>query len=378
VVELVPVALSDRALVERFIRVPFWIYREHHPMPQWVPPLLMDRRDYLDEKKNPFYEHAECRFWIARKDGRDVGRIAAVHDADWEKFHGDKVGYFGMFESPDDPEVAGALVDAALGFLRERGRTSVLGPFDLSTNYVAGLLIEGFDSDPNMQMSYNPPYYAKLLESQGFSKTKDLWQWWLSTETEIPEKVVRVSEKIGQRHHVSIRKMDLGNWDAEVTRVLSIYNDAWEKNWGFVPVGEKEFRHIAKDLKMVLDENLAFMGEVDGEPVAFGITVLNINPILKKLDGKLFPFGIFRLLWDFKVKKAYDDCRLIVLGIKSGYRRRGIDSLFFVETHKAARRLGLRGGEIGWTLDDNEMVNRAIESMSGKKVKTYRVYGRGL
>ncbi|MBJ92965.1 MAG: N-acetyltransferase [Rickettsiales bacterium] len=335
----------------------------------------MDRRDYLNESKNPFFEHATCAFWIARDQGRDVGRIAAVHDVDWEKHHGDKVGYFGMFDAANDPQVAEALIGAARSWLQERGLSQMIGPMDLSTNYMAGLLIEGFDSPPGMQMPYNPAYYEQLIEGCGLSKVKDLWQWYLSTDTPIPDKVSRVADKIRKRSRITVRPMDLGRWDQEVGRVIEIYNDAWDQNWGFVPVGEREFRHIAADLKMVLRPELALMAEVDGEPVAFSIAVMNINPLLKKLDGKLFPFGLLRLLWDLKVRPKVRDCRLIVLGIKSGFRRRGIDSILFVDTHRAVSELGWDGGELGWTLEDNDMVNRAIESMQGEKIKNYRVYG---
>jgi ribosomal protein S18 acetylase RimI-like enzyme len=377
-VDLVRFDLSDRKTLERFIRVPWYIHREHHPSEAWIPPLLMDRRDYLNPKKNPFFDHADCAFWIAVQGGKDVGRIAAVVDHDWEPTHGDKCGHFGLFESPDDPAVAKALMDAALAWLKERGRTNVLGPMDLSTNAMCGALVEGFDTGPGMQMPYNPPYYDALLKGLGLSKAKDLWQWWLSTSTPIPEKVVRIAGKVAQRNKVVVRPMDLKDWDNEVSRIIEIYNDAWEQNWGFVPVGEKEFRHIAADLKLVVTPSLALMAEVDGEPVAFSIAILNLNPLIKKIDGKLWPTGLLRLLWDFKVKRDVRDCRLIVLGIKGGYRRRGIDSILFVETHRAAGALGLDGGEIGWTLEDNDMVNRAIEAMNGTKIKTYRIYGREL
>lgn len=377
-VDLVQFDLSDRKTLDRFIRVQWYIHREHHPSANWVPPLMMDRRDYLNPKKNPFFDHADCSFWIAVVDGKDVGRIAAVIDHDWNSFHNDTVGHFGMFDSPNDPAVAKALLDVAKAWLAERGRTEVLGPMDLSTNAMAGVLVDSFDQDPGMQMPYNPPYYDALLTGLGLTKAKDLWQWYLSTSTPIPEKVVRIAGKVQKRQKVTLRPMRLNDWDNEVTRILEIYNDAWEANWGFVPVSEKEFRHIAADLKLVVEESLALMAEVDGVPVAFSITILNLNPILKKIDGKLFPFGLFRLLWDFKVKKTVNDCRLIVLGIKGGYRRRGIDSILFVETHKAASALGFKGGEIGWTLDDNDMVNRAIEAMNGTKIKTYRIYGQEL
>ena len=379
-VELIEVPLSDRKLVDRFIRVQWWIHREHHPSDHWVPPLMMDRRDFLNPVKNPFFEHADCRFWLARKNGRDVGRVAAVNDHDWQKHHGTATGYFGMFDTPDDPEVASALLDAAMTWLADdQGREDVVGPFDLSTNYVAGLLVDAFDRDPGMQMPYNPPYCAELIEGAGFAKAKDLWQWEVPLDQPVAERVARVADKIRKRARVDVRNMVLADWDNEVTRILEIYNDAWEDNWGFVPVGEKEFRHIATDLKMVVDPAVALMAEVDGDPVAFSITIKDINPILKKVDGKLFPTGLLRLLWDLKVRSdAVTGCRLIVLGIKSGYRRRGIDSILFVETFRGAKQRGWSMGQVGWTLEDNDMVNRALESMNGERISTYRVFRKEL
>ncbi len=365
-------------LIDRFIKVQWAVHRAW-PESKFIAPLIMDRRDYLDVHKNPFFSHADVGCWIAVKDGRDVGRIAAVHDKDWERHHGDKVGYFGFFECFDDQEVADALFARAKAFLAERGRVDMIGPFDLSTNYQAGLLVDSFDSAPGVQMPYNPPYYEGLITGAGLEQRKDLWQWWLSTGTPIPEKVVRVAKKVAERNSVEIRSMDLNKWDDEVTRVLEIYNDAWEQNWGFVPVGEKEFRHIAADLKMVVKPELALMAEIDGEPIAFCITIMDMNQALDGLDGKLVPTGLFKLLWRTEIKKDFvNRGRLIVMGIKSGYRRRGADSILFVKTHEAANALGWTGAEIGWTLDDNDMVNRAIEAMHGTKVKTYRVFGAAL
>jgi hypothetical protein len=377
-VELIEVPLSDRKLVERFIRVPWYVNREHHPNPRWVPPLLMDRRDYLDPTKNPFFEHAEAAFWIARVDGKDVGRVAAVEDADYIKFHGEKTGYLGMFECVDDVAVARALVDRAAQWLRGRGMTSMIGPLELSTNYISGVLLDAFDRDPGINMPYNPPYYDRLLGECGLTKAKDLLHWALDTKHPVPERVVRVADKIATRRGVKIRNMSFADWDAEVLRTLEVYNDAWEKNWGFVPLGSKEYLHIAKDLKMVLHPDFAILAEVDGKPAAFVLTVQNINPVLKKLDGKLFPFGVLRLLWDLKVRKKVTSGRLILLGIKSPYRGQGIDSLLFLATHRAAIKQGWTEGEIGWTLEDNLRVNSAIKAMGGFQVATYRIYARAL
>ena len=194
----------------------------------------------------------------------------------------------------------------------------------------------------------------------------------------MPERIARIAKRIAERKRITIRKLRFDDWDAEVRRCLSIYNDAWEKNWGFVPVGEKEFLHIAKDLKMVLHPDFAIMAEVDGEPVAFVLSILDVNPALKKINGRLLPTGVFRLLWDLKVKNVVETGRLILLGIKGPYRGQGIDTLLFVETHETARKLKFRTGQIGWTLEDNRLVNRAIEAMGGYKIQTYRVYERDL
>ncbi|MCY0988545.1 N-acetyltransferase [Nannocystis sp. ILAH1] len=372
--ELVEVPLSDRKLVERFIRVPWYVHREHHPSPRWVPPLLMDRRDYLNPDKNPFFKHVQAAFWIARKDGRDVARVAAVRDEDFVKFHGLQTGYLGMFECPDDPELAQALVDTAKAWLAVRGCTAMIGPFELSMNYISGVLVEGFDRDPGINLPYNPPYYDRLLQGTGMAKAKDLLHWGIDPQRPIPERVAKIAAKVAERRGITIRDMRFDDWDAEVLRSLEVMNDAWEKNWGFVPVGREEYLHIAKDLKMVLEPGLPIIAEVKGEPVAFVITILDVNPVLKKLDGRLFPFGIVRLLWDLKVRKVVKGGRLILLGIKAAYRGQGIDTLLFLATHRAAQRLGWTEGQIGWTLEDNDRVNAAVKNMGGYPIAKYRVY----
>ncbi|MFV8750505.1 N-acetyltransferase [Nannocystaceae bacterium ST9] len=382
-VEIVEVPLRDRKLVDRFIEIPWLIHRELYPNPHWVPPLWMDRRDYLNPDKNPFFTHAEVALWIARKNGRDVGRIAAIEDRDWTKFHANKTGYFGMFECPDDPEIAAALFERARAWLRDRGLTSMIGPMDFSTNYVCGVLIDAFDRDPGINMPYNPPWYDALIQSQGLHKAKDLIQWHCELSTPMPERVERIAEMLKKREKVTVRAMSFSDWDAEVGRALDVYNDAWENNWGFVPVGEAEFRHIAKDLKMVLHPTMPLIAEVEGRPVAFALIIMNVNPVLKKLDGKLFPFGVFRLIWDLEIaprfgKPKVDSGRLILLGIREGYRKRGLDSILFVEMYKRAKALGWWGGEIGWTLEDNVMVNRAIENFGSKPCAHYRIYEQEL
>jgi GNAT superfamily N-acetyltransferase len=377
-VQLIRVSLEDRALVDRFIRVPWYVNREVYPNDKWVPPLMMDRRDYLDEHKNPFFDHAEAAFWVAHRDGKDIGRIAAVEDADYALRHGERVGYFGMFECADDEDVARELLERAEEWLRERGCVSVRGPMDLSMNYTCGILVEGFEHKPGVSMPWNPPFYARIVEAAGFEKAKDLYQWGIELSDPIPERVVRISEKIQKREGIEIRQFDFDNWDRDVAITLELLNDAWKENWGFVPMREKEYRHFAKDLKMVLRPELGLIAEVDGEPIAFAATIVDVNPVLRKIDGKLFPFGAIRLGWEVMVKKSIDRGRLVLLGIKERYRRRGIDSLLFVKTFQNSAKIGLTGGQIGWTLEDNVLVNRAIEAFGCKRKFVYRIYEKSL
>ena len=376
--EIIDVGLGDRRCVERFIRVPWYIHREHYPNSHWVPPLLMDRRHYLDPDKNPLFEHVTCRLWLARSGGRDVGRIAAIDDADFEKFYGERVGYFGMFECPDDLAIAQELVERACNWLRLRGRRSVIGPLDFSTHYETGVLLDAFDRDPGMGMPYNPPYYEKLLHGCGLEKAKDLLHWGYDLRRPIPQRVARIAERTRKRDRIRLRRIDFRNWDAETMRTREVYNEAWQRNWGFVPVGEKEYQHIAAEIRTVVHPSLALIAEADGKPVGVALSLMNVNPILKKLDGRLFPTGFLRLIWDLKIRRKVDSGRLLMLGVRSSYRRRGVDSLLFVETHRAAAELGWWGGDIGWTLEDNDLVNRALVAMGATQVSTYRVFGRKL
>ena len=376
VVELLPVPLTDRKRVERFLRVPWHIYREYHQSPNWVPPILLNQRRFLHLRKNPFFEHAECSFWIAHVGGRDVGRIAAVDDADWVRFNGQRIGYFGFFESPDDPAVARTLLDAAFDFLRQRGIVEVIGPLSLSTNHQTGLLVDGFDSDPCIEMPYNPPFYDRLLKEYGLEKRKELWQWRIDIAKPILPRIVNLANRIRARNRISVRRMERRNWDAEVESLLEVYNDAWSELWGFVPLRAKEMRYLAANLKLVLRPELALMAEVDGQPVAICITIMDINPILKRLNGRLFPTGLIRFLWDFKIRSKVSSGRLIIAGIKRGYRRWGIGPVLYVESYKAAVGLGWTHIDIGWTLEDNDDANRVLLALGGKKIKTFRVYGR--
>jgi GNAT superfamily N-acetyltransferase len=356
------------AEVDQFVKFQWEIYRGD---PHWVAPLLMERRDFLNPAKNPFYAHADVELFLARRHGQVVGRIAAIEDRNYNTFHETKIGWFGFFESIDDPDVAQALLQHASDWVKAHGLTSMLGPASFSSNDEWGLLVDGFDQDPSLKMPYNPPYYRDLLEDAGLKKAKDLWAFWLDCSQEPDPKVARIAEKIKQKEGIVVRQVNLKDFHGELAKLKRIYNLAWEKNWGFVPFTDEEFEHQANELRQLVKPDLILFAEVHGEPVAFSLTLPNANQILKPLNGRLFPFGILKALY---YSRKVDSARLITLGIVPGYRRRGIDSLLTLETLAAARRLGYRGGEISWTLEDNHLVNRAIKSFGGKRTKVYRIY----
>jgi GNAT superfamily N-acetyltransferase len=373
-VEVIPVrSPADRTA---FIRLPSSIYKGD---PNFVPHLEMERRDFMDPRKHPFFEFGEVEFFLARRAGTVVGRIAAVSNPRYNEFHETNVGFFGLFECVNDAGVARALFEKAAEWLRAKGFTSVLGPMSYSTNGEVGLLIEGFTTPPAIMTTYNPPWYAALLEANGFTKAKDLFAWELSSSTPPPEKVARIAEKIRQREGVTVRPVNLKQFDAEVARVKAMYNSAWEKNWGFVPMTEHEFDHLAKDLKQMVRPELALVAEVKGQPVGFALTIPDANEAIKAANGRLttfgLPIGLAKLLL---ASRRIRRLRLILLGTVEGYRRRGLDAILYLDTLNKARELGYEGGEISWTLEDNHLVNRAIESMGGKQSKRYRVYEKPL
>ncbi len=374
-VEVSPVSLDDPRAKEEFIRFPWQVYPKDSP---WCPPLFMDRRDFLNPKKNPFFSEAEVQLFVARRGGELVGRVSACEDRAGNRFHGTKQVNFGFFECVDDEEVAAALLSQVEEWGRARGLTEMQGPMSFNTNHEVGLLVDGFEHPPSIQMTYNLPYYQGLLEKFGLEKRKDLYSWWMDVHgdpNDLP-RVEKIAERVRAKSGLTFRTVNMKKWDEEVDRVLAIYNDAWDHNWGFTPFTEAEFRHTAKDLKMVVRPELAMVAEDGDVPVAFSLTIVNANQALRHANGRLFPFGLFQLLWNLP---KVDTLRLIALGIRHGYRKRGIDSVFYLDSLRNARASGkFRAGEIGWTLEDNDLINRAIEMMGGRRIATYRVYGKGL
>lgn len=358
---------------DAFLQLPYEIYAGD---PNWVPPLLAERRDFLDPARNPFFKHATAELFLAKKDGKVVGRIAACEDRNYNAFHGEKVGFFGFYEAVDDDEVARALFEAARSWIRNRGLTKAIGPANFTSNHDLGLLVEGFDQPPVVMMTYNPRYYIRHFEQVlGLPRAKDLYAWWLSAHVDPPERVVRIAEKVRAKEGVVVRPVNLRDFANEARRIKEIYNAAWEKNWGFVPFTDEEFDHVARDMKQLAAPELILIAEVRGEPVAFSMTLPDLNQALIHVGGRLttfgLPVGLAKLLW---YSRKIDQLRLITLGIKEQYRKRGLDAILYLDTLRAARKLGYKGGEISWTLEDNVLVNRAIEMMGGQRYKTYRLY----
>jgi GNAT superfamily N-acetyltransferase len=373
---LVVTPVRTRGELRRFVRIPFALYKDH---PHWVPPLILDRMAFFDLRKNPFYETAEVALFIAWRDGRPVGRIAACVNHDYNEFHDEKTGTFGFFECTRDFEAANALFDTAAEWLRAREQVRIMGPFSFSTNHEVGFLIEGFDRPPAVMMTYTHPYYTELAEAWGFAKAKDLLAYRIERDSPPAERIRRIAARLKARDQVTVRNLDMGQFDAEIERVRRIYNQAWSKNWGFVPLREEEFAHIARDLKLLLQPELAFIAEVAGRPVGFCLALPNVYEVqLKIKNGRLFPAGLLRLLWALKVKKSITSIRMITMGVVHDFQKRGIETVFYVETFDRAAAMGYQWGEISWILEDNELMVRAAEALGSKHYKTYRIYDKAL
>jgi GNAT superfamily N-acetyltransferase len=361
--------------LHQFLKVPWLVYNDN---PHWVPWLYHDRLKAFTKGKHPFFDHAEADFFIVRRNEQPVGIISAILNHRHNQFHEENIAHFGVFEVLNDPEAAKLLLETAVAWAKEHGTDKILGPMNLSTNDECGLLVDGFDSPPVIMMTYNPPYYVDFLEANGFTKVMDLWAWWADindTVTNLPEKLLRVVNKSAGRHHLTIRNLNLKDWDNEVIRVKQIYNSAWSKNWGFVPMTEAEFDHLAHSLKPILDPDITFMVEKDGEPVGVAVSLPDANQPLHKFHPgpsilSSYLGGAYSLLY----KNRADFFRVVILGVLDQYRGNGVDALMYYETTKAAAKKGYKYAEASWILETNDSMNRPIEMMGAKIYKTYRIY----
>jgi hypothetical protein len=375
-IEIVPV--TDKAMLRRFIRVPFAV---HENDSAWVPPLMMEREQAFSPKDNEFLRRAEVRFWLARRDDRDVGRISAQIDPLAQQQGSDeRVGHFGCLSVEDDPEAFVALLGTAEDFLRSRGVNHVRGPFSLSINEETGLLVDGFDTPPMLLMGHDPTYVAERLEALGYRKERDVYAYLLDMEAPLSRSAHRMLER-PLPASVKIRRLDFSDYSNEIRRMVDIYNDAWSGNWGFVPLTEPEADEMAKRMRMLLDDRLVRFVEVDGQAVAFIVVLPNVNEAVRDLDGRLFPFGWAKLLWRLKMRRV-KSARVPLMGVRRSLSGTLIGSAIPLQLIGSVMpdtaAFGLRWIELSWILEDNLPMRRILERLSARAYKTYRVYGKML
>ena len=367
------IAVEKGSQLREFIDLPWKIYAGY---PNWVPPLKKEVRRVLDPHKHPFWEFSERILFLARRGSETVGRIAGIIDRHNNEFHNEKMGVWGFFECADDPEAASALFSSVETWVRSKGMTSVRGPLSPSTNYEVGLLIEGFDHPPALMMPYTPQYYPGLVESCGFGKEKDLLAFLIDGEYRLPEWMDRLAEKMANKKGIHIRLYRPKEQDAEFALIREIYNEAWAGNWGFVPLSEDEMRDIQKNVMEFADPDLAFFIYYEDEPAAFCLIFPDMNPLLKRLNGRIGLPGLLKVLM---YKREIHGLRLLMLGIKEKYRQLGLPMLAFHHICKIVRKKEkYHSLEIGWTLEDNESVNSLIEEAGARRYKKYRIFRKPL
>jgi len=363
---------------DAFLRLPWSIYRDD---PAWIPPLLMERKEHLDPRKNPFFEAADARFWLARRGGRPVGRISAQVNRAYLARHQDNTGHFGMLEAEDDPEVFQALLKSAEDWLRGQGLQRVRGPFNLSINEDCGLLVDGFQHPPSMLMGHARPYYAPRLEALGYRKAKDLICYHYEAARELPAAAAHILDKLSSTSSFTVRPLDMRRYEQDLAAIMDIFNDAWSDNWGFVPMSPSELRHMAKSLKPIVRPQTIAIAELDGEPIAMAIGLPNINEAIADLNGRLLPFGWAKLLWRLKVKTP-KSARVPLMGVRKKYHGTMLGAALAIAVIDSMRRgqtaLGVESGELSWILEDNLAMRRMIEVYGGVAYKTFRVYERDL
>jgi hypothetical protein len=366
--------VATRRDLRRFVDFPWRLYNERDH-PNWVPPLRMAVYDALDQRKNPFYQEADRSLFLGLREGTVVGRIAAIENRAHNQFHADRVGFWGFFECIDDQEVADALFAAAEGWLAARGLDTMRGPMNPSTNYECGLLVQGFEHRPTFMTAWNPEYYDRLCTGAGMEKAKDLLGFWFpATEPgyALPEFVERQATRALERGNITFRNLDPKEFDREVALCWEIYNDAWERNWGFVPMSRAEFVHMAKDMKQLLWPELAFLASIDGVAAGFMLALPDYNEALvRNRNGRLFPWGILRMLWG---KRTIRTARVMALGVKADFRSRSILALFTHEVMRRGLAIGKVGAEASWLLEDNALIVKPMRAMGARERMRWRVY----
>jgi GNAT superfamily N-acetyltransferase len=369
------VPVEGRRGLRQFIRLPWSIYRDD---PAWVPPLLMERRQHLSSR-NPFFEHAKCKFWLAYRGAKPVGRISAQVDQLHLERYEDSTGFFGLLEAEDKVETFQTLMDAAETWLRDQGMGRVLGPFNLSINQECGLLVEGFDTPPAVMMGHARPYYSSRVEENGYRKAKDLLAYRIESDFELPRAMRALIKRAAGK--VSIRSLRKERFSEELDILQDIFEDAWSENWGFVPFTKAEFKHLGQNLKHLVHTEYVQIAEVEGAPDAMIVGIPNVNEIIKDLNGRLFPLGWLRLLWRLKVARP-KTARVPLMGVRKSHHNSLLGAALAIMVVERVRRLGIKYGakevELSWILDDNKGMRNILESLGGVVYKRYRIYGKKL
>jgi GNAT superfamily N-acetyltransferase len=369
-VDVLPV--GSRRDLSRFID---YAYDRNRHDPHWIPPLRIAERERLSPKKNPFFAHAAHELLLAWRDGRVVGRVAAIDDRLHNEMHGDNMAAFGFFEA-EDQATARALLQRVESWALGRGRVLVRGPLNPSLNESAGLLIDGFDTDPMLMMPHNPPEYADDIEAAGYRKVKDLYAWIYDLDRDLEPAVVKLAARVQDKHRVVVRRVELGEFEREIERLRALYCGAWARNWGFVPPTADEFRRLASEMRQIFDARAAICAEIDGRTVACAIAIPDVNQALKGTDGRLFPLGLIRLL---RRRTIIDQVRLLLLGVLPEYRAIGLYPLLICELKRQlVDHTPYRRAELSWVLEDNLDINQPVERLGAKRYKTYRIYQKAL
>lgn len=365
--------VNSKKDLKDFIKLPFSIYAND---PYWAAPLIQDQIDFFNPKKNPYYEHSKVKLFIVKdENNKTVGRISAQTNTQHNQYHNDKVGFFGFFEAINNQEVTHLLLTEAAKYLKEQGCDAIRGPFNFSTNEECGLLIDGFYSSPFVMMTHHPHYYQALIENENLIKAKDLYAWLVEYDC-MPPFLQNIGDKIiAKEPSFSIRCLDKKNLKTDIETVFTIYQKAWENNWGFVPMTRKEFDHTVKTLLPIVVPEMVFIAEVDGKPAGFSVTLPDYNFILQKMKGRIFPTGIFKALY---YKNKIKSVRVITMGVIHEFQNRGIDTLFYYYSWKAGMDLNYRRGEFSWVLEDNESMNKIAKHLGAHIHKTYRIFEKAL
>jgi GNAT superfamily N-acetyltransferase len=367
--EIVPVTTARQ--VRQFVNLPYSLYANH---PHWVPPLRRDEYRRLSGRHNAFLQHARMDLWIASSGGRTTGRIAAIEDRRHNALHHEAVTWFGFLEA-ETAETAKALLAMVERRGVERASTAIRGPVNPSLNESAGLLIDSFDEDPYVLMPYNPPTYPPFVEAAGYRKVKDLLAWRIDASAPLPDRIARMADRAARRSGVSLRRLDSREFERDLGIVQRIYREAWEDNWGFVPPTDAEVRQLANEFRPVLDPNLVLFAELSGRAVGCAVAIPDMNQVLKRMRGRLLPFGI---LFFLRRRAIITQVRAILVGVTPDARRIGLYPLLIAELYKRAAASGYRWAELSWTLEDNDAIAAGIEAIGGRRHKTYRLYEKAL